>query len=452
MANSGDRACARSDGPEPWGPPEGPLLVLVGGLVASGKSTLARALAARWDMALLEADRVRGTLLAAAEAESTGAEARWRRDLSSRFEAEIYDDLLRRADAMLAAGRSLVLDACFPRRAAARRGARFLFVECQAPEATVRARLAQRDRAAGHPGWERIYGRLADHFQATDHLPQNSRISVRGDGPTGPALDAIRQRLLAAPPPATASGGVFVPAPRAVSFDCWGTLIVEEDWPWAHSLRVMALRDAAREAGREVTRAEAERAFDAAWQRHMTLWVSGEATGAPEVARWSLTELGFEEAGSALEHLVRRFEEASHTSHVVALGGARALLAALDAADIPSVLVCDTGLTPGRVVRRLLERVGLLAHLRALAFSDEVGAPKPDQRPFLAALQPLGVAPEHALHVGDLRRTDVVGARALGMRTVRIRARNDDVSEDPDADRVVDSHDELAGLLGLRLG
>jgi putative hydrolase of the HAD superfamily len=258
--------------------------------------------------------------------------------------------------------------------------------------------------------------------------------------------------LLAAPRlAAPAPGRVFVPMPRAVSFDCWGTLITEEDWPWAHALRVMALRDATREAGREVTQAEAERAFDAAWQHHMALWVTGHATGAAEVARWGLTELGFEHAGPALDHLVRRFEEASHTSYVVALDGARALLAALDAADIPSVLVCDTGLTPGRVVRRLLERVGLLAYLRALAFSDEVGAPKPDRRPFLAALQPLGVAPEQALHVGDLRRTDVVGARALGMRTVRIRARNDDVSEHPDADRVVDSYAELAGLLGLSL-
>jgi FMN phosphatase YigB (HAD superfamily) len=61
----------------------------------------------------------------------------------------------------------------------------------------------------------------------------------------------------------------------------------------------------------------------------------------------------------------------------------------------------------------------------------------------------LGVNPEHAWHVGNLRRTDVAGARALGMTSVRIRARHDDTSELPEADHVVVSHAELGRLLGL---
>jgi putative hydrolase of the HAD superfamily len=60
------------------------------------------------------------------------------------------------------------------------------------------------------------------------------------------------------------------------------------------------------------------------------------------------------------------------------------------------------------------------------------------------------VAPEHVLHVGDIRRTDVAGARALGMQTARLRARHDDESDRPEADWVVSSHDELADLLGVR--
>ena len=235
-----------------------------------------------------------------------------------------------------------------------------------------------------------------------------------------------------------------------MSFDCWQTLLTEEDWTWAHTLRVMALRDAACEAGSEVSYEIAERAFAAAWDRHLRLWQDGKTSGATEIAAWGLAELQLVDPHPAFEHLVRRFEEASHTSRVVALEGSRALLAALDAAGTPCVLVCDTGLTPGRVVRRLLDAAGLLEHLRVLAFSDEVGAPKPDPRAFLAALGPLEVAPDQVLHVGDLRRTDVAGARALDMQTVRIRARHDDVGDWRDADWVVSSHDELAGLLGIR--
>jgi putative hydrolase of the HAD superfamily len=133
---------------------------------------------------------------------------------------------------------------------------------------------------------------------------------------------------------------------------------------------------------------------------------------------------------------------------VAALDGARELLARLVEQGVHCALVCDTGLTPGRVVRQHLDRLGLLEYLAVQVFSDEVGAPKPDRRTFEAALRPLGVAPENALHVGDLRRTDVAGARGLGMTTVRIRARHDDTSALPEADFVVESHAELFALLG----
>jgi len=54
-----------------------------------------------------------------------------------------------------------------------------------------------------------------------------------------------------------------------------------------------------------------------------------------------------------------------------------------------------------------------------------------------------------AANVGDLRRTDVAGARGVGMRTLRIRDRYDDESEHPEADLVADSHAHLLELLGL---
>jgi len=112
-------------------------------------------------------------------------------------------------------------------------------------------------------------------------------------------------------------------------------------------------------------------------------------------------------------------------------------------------VVCDTGLTPGRVVRRHLERVGLLSLLDVHVFSDEVGVPKPDPRVFRAALAPFGVPPAEAAHVGDLRRTDVAGARGMGMTSVRLCEPHDDEVDLPDADHVVRGLAELVPLLGL---
>ena len=66
---------------------------------------------------------------------------------------------------------------------------------------------------------------------------------------------------------------------------------------------------------------------------------------------------------------------------------------------------------------------------------------------FQAALEPLETRPEQAAHVGDLRRTDVAGARGVGMRSIRIRWHHDDTSEHPEADAVVDSYRHLLDVL-----
>jgi putative hydrolase of the HAD superfamily len=237
--------------------------------------------------------------------------------------------------------------------------------------------------------------------------------------------------------------------PAAITFDCWKTLIYEEDWELAHARRVGALVRSAQEAGRRTSTGEAQAAFDAAWEYHMACWRDGIETGAREVALHALRLLDLQEPHPALEHLVKEYEESSHSSRVVAVDGARECLAALTRAGVRRALVCDTGLTPGRVVRRHLGRLGLLEHLEVCVFSDEIGVPKPDPRAFRAALDPLSVCPGNAVHVGDLRRTDVAGARNVGMGAVRLRARHDDLSELPEADAVVDSHAELLAVLGL---
>jgi putative hydrolase of the HAD superfamily len=235
---------------------------------------------------------------------------------------------------------------------------------------------------------------------------------------------------------------------EAVTFDCWNTLLYEENWPAAHARRVAELQRVAAEAGHTTTREEATRAFDSAWSRHMDLWREEQATGAVEMARWSLEILGIELHGIAFDRLVHHWQRASHT-HVEVLAGSRRLLQRLRSLGIRTAVVCDTGLTPGRVVRWHLERKGLLELVEVQIFSDEVGVPKPHPRIFHAALEPLRVAPERCVHVGDLRRTDVAGGRGVGMGTVRLRARFDDLEALPEADAVADTHAHLGRLLGV---
>jgi FMN phosphatase YigB (HAD superfamily) len=59
----------------------------------------------------------------------------------------------------------------------------------------------------------------------------------------------------------------------------------------------------------------------------------------------------------------------------------------------------------------------------------------------------LDASPADAAHGGDLRRTDIAGARAIGMRSIRYRGLSDDTSTGPEADSVIDDHRELPDLI-----
>jgi putative hydrolase of the HAD superfamily len=430
-------------------------LIAMSGQVASGKSSVARALADVIGALCIEGDAVRRDLIAGPDA--AAHEADWWHVYERGFEQRAYAEFMQRAREALAGKRSVVLDACFPRNAqrlharglAREIGAAFLLVECVASEETVRARLAARDAEAGRDAWPAVYAALAERYEACSELSEDEHRVISTDG----SIESSVAAVLTAPGlrRLVTDAATAPPRPEAITFDCWNTLLYEDDWETAHALRVGELQLAAAAAGREVSQADARVAFDSAWERHMRLWDAGEASGAREVALWGLAELGLRAPEPALGDLIAMFEEASHSGRVLALGSARPLLDALAEASTPCALVCDTGLTPGRVVRQHLDAHGLLKRLAVQVFSDEVGVPKPDPRAFRAALDSVGVPPERAMHVGDLRRTDIAGARALGMTTVRIRARHDDTSDLPEADYVVASHAELASLLGLTL-
>ena len=242
-----------------------------------------------------------------------------------------------------------------------------------------------------------------------------------------------------------------ISTPKAVTFDCWQTLMVEVDPAQARHARSDALAACARAAGRPLSHEGAREVLAAALRRHQQSWHSQQATGAGEVARWALESLQLPDAAlrEVLPELGRTLAQASLACEMRALEGARATLERLAESGIRRALICDTGLSPGQVVRQLLAGLGLLDLLEVQIFSDEVGVAKPHARMFERALQPLGVEAADALHVGDLRRTDIAGARAMGMRSVRIRDHFDDPSQHPEADAVADSHAHLCQILGL---
>lgn len=81
-------------------------------------------------------------------------------------------------------------------------------------------------------------------------------------------------------------------------------------------------------------------------------------------------------------------------------------------------LVSDTGFTPGSLLRKLLEKEGVLGYLSSFSFSDETGVSKPHPKAFETILSEIGCLPEEAIHIGDIEKTDIVGAKSIGMKAI----------------------------------
>lgn len=128
-------------------------LILVGGLPASGKSTLAGALADHLGATVLHSDRVRKELAGLAPEHSAAAD--YEQGLyTPGWTTRTYAELLGRARRLLSLGETVVLDASWisadrRQEAAALAGdcrSRLTQLRCWAPEATTAARLAARER------------------------------------------------------------------------------------------------------------------------------------------------------------------------------------------------------------------------------------------------------------------------------------------------------------------
>lgn len=162
---------------------------LVGGIIGTGKSTVARALAEETGAAVISSDAVRLRM----DDEETRP-AGWQEGRYSLKSTErVYAAMLERAEAVVASGRDVVLDASWSRRdrrerarAAARAwGATTAFVEVCCPREITLARLEERQRRgddASEAGPE-IYDDFAAAFEAPDEWPEAARFLVDSSQP-----------------------------------------------------------------------------------------------------------------------------------------------------------------------------------------------------------------------------------------------------------------------------
>lgn len=153
--------------------------------------------------------------------------------------------------------------------------------------------------------------------------------------------------------------------------------------------------------------------------------------------------------GEALmpEHLARY--RAALEDATVPLPGARELLHGLKARGLRLALL--TNAYDGPAQRRRVRACFPEEPFEVIVVAGEVGALKPDPRPFQAMLEALGARASQGLYVGDSPEHDVAGARGVGLRAVLVHAHPGVQARGRalGADQVVPDLPALAEALGL---
>jgi aminoglycoside phosphotransferase family enzyme/predicted kinase len=170
-------------------------VIAVGGLIGSGKTTLAEGVGGATATAVVSSDRVRKSLAGVGPTDRAPAEA-----YSGAFSERTFDEVFRRAAVVLGSGRGVILDATFRDRAlrlrarelARRHGRRFVFVEAVADEATLRARL--RARAEGSSisdAGESLLERVRAEFEPVTELDRDEHVRASTARPPAASVRAV---------------------------------------------------------------------------------------------------------------------------------------------------------------------------------------------------------------------------------------------------------------------
>jgi putative hydrolase of the HAD superfamily len=91
--------------------------------------------------------------------------------------------------------------------------------------------------------------------------------------------------------------------------------------------------------------------------------------------------------------------------------------------------------------------LGLQHYFDAVIALEDTGFKKPHEKPFLLALERLGLKPEEAMMIGDWAERDMVGAKGVGLKTVFARYGDTLETQHSGADFEVDDIAELLEIV-----
>ncbi len=180
-----------------------PVLLITTGLVGSGKTALAQALAKRLGLVVISSDVIRkklaGILVTEHHFEEFDAGI-----YSAEFSRKTYDKMFTEAEHTLGEGGSVIIDASFikaeerlkAKRLAEEMKTDFFIVECTLDEESVRKRLAQRlEQGSVSDGRWEIYEPQKRQFAPVVEVPPQNHVIIDSSGPLDKLVNEVEVRV-----------------------------------------------------------------------------------------------------------------------------------------------------------------------------------------------------------------------------------------------------------------
>ena len=177
-----------------------PVLIVVRGLMGTGKSTLARRISGELGTELLQTDAIRQEMFGNSESPVSYGKHHYQEEKR----LSVYNEMLDRAAALVKNGMTVILDGTFPTsqliaramQVGSRCGARTLVVDCHCPDHIAKQRIAERVQRGGAQSEARP--ELFDQQKADEQHGLDDLTSCSVD--TTESLQSMIQRVLASLP------------------------------------------------------------------------------------------------------------------------------------------------------------------------------------------------------------------------------------------------------------
>ena len=235
---------------------------------------------------------------------------------------------------------------------------------------------------------------------------------------------------------------------KAITFDFWQTLYAdsEENWRNRQAIRTKKCHVYLESRGYTCGLDDVGFGLEEAYNLVNTLWHQHKGISVKRCMMRFAEVLQIQLEASDLDHLVACLGAAFLEAPPIMIAHVKPVVSRLSE-NYPLGIISDSALTPGSYARQMMDQDGILQFFTAFTFSDETEYTKPQVPQFHSTLAQLNAKPAEAVHIGDIFRTDIVGAKNAGMKAIRFTGFNKTETNDTLSDAVVDDYRQLETVI-----